>query len=416
MVRADPVAPLKGHKPLEARDQTPEYNVTELSNGFTVVTESQVFPGPVHMGFLIKVGTRDETAETSGACLALKNTYLKTLKHTNETINYGMIQMSGGKLEMDYGREFTYFKGNCIEYDVIDMFQLLVDVALEPRSVLAANVAKAKNRKSHDLYKHLHRYDPSSENHELLLRTAYGYNTLGMPSNGMEGNVENIDARMLQQFVMDNVTPSKCYIVASGVKNHKEYVDLVRERLGELLPVPEHQHERQTSEYIGGEYRTWTESPLTHIHLAFPSVSYNDPDASAYYVMNQLLGNSDASTPGQGVLSRAVTNLVKKQPYVHQASGIHSTFTDSGLFGIQVQGAGSHSQDLMQIALEELNKLKSGVSDEELQRAKNQLKMDVLSNLNSQEGRLEELAHNIAIYGDLVFHKYTEQIDAVTSD
>ena len=42
-------------------------------------------------GFLIDVGTRDETNETSGAMLALKNTYLKTLKHTNETINYGMI-------------------------------------------------------------------------------------------------------------------------------------------------------------------------------------------------------------------------------------------------------------------------------------------------------------------------------------
>jgi hypothetical protein len=56
-----------------------------------VVTESQSFPGAVHMGFLIDVGTRDETPETSGALLALKNTYLKTLKHTNETINYGMI-------------------------------------------------------------------------------------------------------------------------------------------------------------------------------------------------------------------------------------------------------------------------------------------------------------------------------------
>lgn len=50
-----------------------------------------MFPGSVHMGFLIGAGTRDETHETSGACLALKNTYLKTLKHTNETINYGMI-------------------------------------------------------------------------------------------------------------------------------------------------------------------------------------------------------------------------------------------------------------------------------------------------------------------------------------
>lgn len=76
--------------------------MTNLSNGFTVLTESQVFPGPVNMGFLMDVGTRDETAETSGALLALKNTYLKTLKHTNETINYGMIQMSGGAMKMDY--------------------------------------------------------------------------------------------------------------------------------------------------------------------------------------------------------------------------------------------------------------------------------------------------------------------------
>lgn len=229
---------------MEAVDQAPEYNVTNLANGFTVLTESQIFPGAVHMGFLIDVGTRDETQETSGACLALKNTYLKTLKHTNETINYGMIQMSGGDMTMDYDQERTYFKGHCIEYDTIDMFQMMVDIALEPRSVLAANVARAKNRKSHDLSHHLHKYDPFSDNQELLLRTAYGYNTIGMPRLGLESNVDNIDARMLQQFIMDNITPKKCIIVASGVKNHKEYVDLVKERLGDMLPVPEHDYRR----------------------------------------------------------------------------------------------------------------------------------------------------------------------------
>jgi len=82
---------LKGHKPIEIENQEASYAVTELANGFTVVTEGQIFPGAVHMGFLIDMGTRDETRETSGASLALKNTYLKTLKHTNETINYGMI-------------------------------------------------------------------------------------------------------------------------------------------------------------------------------------------------------------------------------------------------------------------------------------------------------------------------------------
>lgn len=77
------------------------------------------------------------------------------------------------------------------------MFQMMVDLALEPRSVMAANVAKSKNRKSHDLAHHLHHYDPFSENKELLLRTAYGYNTLGLPRNGLEHNIDNIDARML---------------------------------------------------------------------------------------------------------------------------------------------------------------------------------------------------------------------------
>jgi len=38
---------------------------------------------------------------------------------------------------------------------------------------------------------------------------------------------------------MDNITPKKSLIVASGVKNHREFVDLVKERIGEILPVPE---------------------------------------------------------------------------------------------------------------------------------------------------------------------------------
>lgn len=157
---SDPMQPLPNMTLHETTDVPREYNVTNLTNGFTVLTESQSFPGTVNMGFMMDVGTRDETAETSGACLALKNTYLKTLKHTNETVNYGMIQMSGGAMTMDYDEETTYFKGSCIEYDTVDMFQMMVDIALEPRSVLAANVARSKNQKSHALFNHLAKFDP----------------------------------------------------------------------------------------------------------------------------------------------------------------------------------------------------------------------------------------------------------------
>jgi len=106
--------------------------------------------------------------------------------------------MSGGDMQMDYDQEKTYFRGHCIEYDVIDMFQMMVDLALEPRSVLAANVARSKNGQSHALFNHLAKFDPFAQQQEMLLRTAYGFNTLGMPRLGLASNVDNIDARLIQ--------------------------------------------------------------------------------------------------------------------------------------------------------------------------------------------------------------------------
>lgn len=101
------------------------------------------------MGILLNVGVRDENSQTSGACLAIRNTYLKTLKHTNETINYGMIQMSGGEAEMEFDEETMWFNTHCFEYDATDMFRMIADCAFEPRSYLAANVILLLNKIIH---------------------------------------------------------------------------------------------------------------------------------------------------------------------------------------------------------------------------------------------------------------------------
>ena len=82
---------------------------------------------------------------------------------------------------------------------------------------------------------------------------------------------------------------------------------------------------------------------------------------------------------------------------------------------MSVEGPGSHSQDLMNVLLEELSRLRQNISDEELNRAKNILKMNILMALERQEDRLEEIAKNYLTYGDLTFHQYCDKIDAVTS-
>ena len=120
------------------------------------------------------MGARDETLETSGALLALKNTYLKTLKNRSESTNFGTIQMSGGHLTMDYDQERTFFKAQCLEYDAEDMLHVMMDAAFEPRSILAANIARAKNQRNHDQATQLMLMDPSANIEQLLIKTAYG--------------------------------------------------------------------------------------------------------------------------------------------------------------------------------------------------------------------------------------------------
>jgi len=246
-----------------------------------------------------------------------------------------------------------------------------------------------------------------------MLRTAYGFNTLGMPRLGKSSNINEIDARMLQQFIMDNITPKKCLIVASGVKNHTEYVELVKERLGDVLAVPEHQYGRSQSEYIGGEYRTWTESPQTTIQVAFESCPWGHADVPAFQLMQQLTGNAHAF--GTGNHGRA-HSAVKDNAFLDSVSANSSNFTDSGLFGVTVEGAGSHSADLLKVALDQLDSLRQPIDETELARAKNAMKMSFMLAMESSADRLEEVARNYASHGSMTLWQHCEAIDAVTGD
>lgn len=42
--------------------------------------------------------------------------------------------MSGGNLNFDYNRDLTYGSAHCISYDVVDIFSILSDIMIEPKS------------------------------------------------------------------------------------------------------------------------------------------------------------------------------------------------------------------------------------------------------------------------------------------
>lgn len=99
----------------------------------------------MNLGVFLDVGTRDEEPENSGAMLLLKHAYLKTAITTNETVNYGIAQMAGSTFDVKYNNESAFYRINCLSHDVVDVFSMIVDCALEPRNVVACAVGRDKN-------------------------------------------------------------------------------------------------------------------------------------------------------------------------------------------------------------------------------------------------------------------------------
>lgn len=148
--------------------------------------------------------------------------------------------------------------------------------------------------------------------------------------------------------------------------------------------------------------------------LTFESVNWTSADLPAFFVMNTMIGSATSFSsggPGKGMYCRAITNLMQRYNFVDGASAVSSHFTDSGIFGMNIMGPGSHSSDLMYVLVDEMNKLKDKISDEELNRAKNILKMNILMAMERKEDRLEEIARNYMTFANVSFNEYCQKID-----
>lgn len=93
------------------------------------------------------------------------------------------------------------------------------------------------------------------------------------------------------------------------------------------------------------------------------------------------------------------------------------TYSDTGLFGLQLEGHKSRKNEILQVLLYELKKLRDvKIPEEELLRAKNITKMNILLSLEQQEARLEEMARNYLTFKEMTFHRYCQQIDLITQE
>jgi predicted Zn-dependent peptidase len=159
--------------------------------------------------------------------------------------------------------------------------------------------------------------------------------------------------------------------------------------------------------YQGGEFREERDLDQVHIVLGFPGTAYRDPLHYPTLLLSTLLGG--------GMSSRLFQEIREKRGLVYSIYSFAHPFMDGGLFAIYAGTGEKEAAELMPVTLEELRKVQSSVTQDELDRAKAQFRASLLMSLESTGSRIEQLARQIQVHGRVIPVEETKaKIAAVT--
>jgi processing peptidase subunit alpha len=123
-----------------------------------------------------------------------------------------------------------------------------------------------------------------------------------------------------------------------------------------------------------------------------------------------------AGGPGKGLFSRLYLNVLNKHQHALNATTSTAVHSDSGIFLVHGTAAAPHIGSLAAVLVEEMASMAAKpFGDDEVARAKNQLKSSLHMNLESSSILFEDLGRQVATYGKRSEPaELCKQIDAVT--
>lgn len=146
---------------------------------------------------------------------------------------------------------------------------------------------------------------------------------------------------------------------------------------------------------------------MAYLNIGFHIPPFGDEDMWPLDVLAIILGG--------GRNSRLYKRLKEEESLVHSISSHSFTPRYEGLFLISATMKQENIEEVKRRIFEEIEKVKSeGLTEEELQRAQERLKMQELTDQQTLEGRTIQLALNYIFTGDLEFSReYLKKIEKV---
>jgi predicted Zn-dependent peptidase len=378
-----------------------------LPNGLIVLSEEMAHIRSIAIGIWMKSGSRDEAPEVNGISHFTEHMVFKGTTTRSAQQIARQVDSIGGNMDAFTGKETICFNIKVLDEHLPVAIDILSDLVLNP-VFDPKDITREKGVILEEIK--MDEDNPDYLVHEIFTQNFWKDHPLGKPILGTKETVRSFKQENLLDFYHQSFAPNNVIISAAGNLNHKRFVDLIQQRFAALTSVPNGHH--QPAPLVTPRIITRNKKSLEQVQICIgvPSHPISHEKRYVSYVLNTVLGG--------GMSSRLFQKIREDQGLAYSIYSDLNPYRDTGCLTVYAGTSFESTEKVIDSVLAEFRELKSKpIADEELRRAKDQLKGSLMLSLESSTSRMSNLARQ-EMYFERFFtlDETIDQIEAVTAE
>jgi predicted Zn-dependent peptidase len=367
----------------EQQGLPPNYFYHQLPNGVEMIGQYMPSLNSISFGFQLDAAVVHEPEEKSGLAHLFEYMLFQGTKQKDARALNEAFESLGARKGASTGLENTRIWSQIVntKFDAtLDLFRefLLTPTFPGEELVQMRNLVFQEIRRRDD--------EPMSRIHELARASFYKGTPLGRLVLGTNESLQGIQRQDMRNFWQERYRPNNVIFAIAGKFDWDHVVKRMEDNFGgwegKALPTPE-QHPSPITD-VSLEYR---ELRQEHLALMCPFPNYNDPDYYAAMVIAEVLGGSMAS--------RLFVEVREKRGLVYGISAHLTGNKQVGSLFIYAGAIPEKGHECLQVIVNELQKLaREGITTEELERTKIQLKSEHVMHGEGSFSRMSAIARS----------------------
>jgi predicted Zn-dependent peptidase len=326
-----------------------ELNIKELSNGIRIVHQEVTHTRLVHCGFILDIGSRDETKEQEGLAHFWEHMAFKGTKKRKTFHILNRLESLGGELNAYTTKEKVCFYSSTLKEHFGKASELLFDITFNS-TFPAKQIDKERQVILEEMA--MYRDSPDDAIQDELDELIFENHALGRNILGTEQTVASFTQQDFFDFISTRLDTSK--LIFSVVGNIS-FQKVLRGIEGPLSQI-----QTKRSLYVRSDFYNYNPKIKTQERdvsqslcaIGRPAFSLYDPNRFKLYLLNNILG-------GPSMNSRLNLMLREKHGYVYSIESSYQPFSDVGFFGIYFGTEGKTLQKALSLVLKEMSKMTS---------------------------------------------------------